>query len=287
MQSDVAPLRRVLLKHARDAFVGRDRIESEWRGLHYAFAPDLERAIEQSDALAGLLERLGVEVRFVPPAEGVAIDSIYVRDAAVVCDEGAILCRMGKPSRAPEPTALTPALAEAGVPVLGAIEGDGRLEGGDVVWIDRRTIAVGRGYRTNDDGIRQLRALLGDRIDRLVSVPLPHATGPEGVFHLMSVISPLDRDLALVHSPLMPVPFREWLIDLGIRLIEVPAEEYATLGCNVLAVAPRVCLLAADNPRTARLLEQAGVEVHPFEARDIGLAGAGGPTCLTRPLERG
>jgi len=262
-------------------------VAEQWRALGYIACPDFDRAVEQSDQLVALFERLGVEVMRAPAVEGVGLDSIYVRDAATLCDDGAILCRMGKAARSAEPAALEPSLVEAGWPVLGTIAGTGRLEGGDLVWLDRRTLAVGRGYRTNDQGIAQLRELLGARIDRLVVVPLPHATGPDGVFHLMSIVSPLDRDLALVHSPLMPVPFREELIERGVALVEVPPEEYDTLGCNVLAVAPRVCLLAAGNPRTRRALRTAGVEVHTFEGSEISLAGSGGPTCLTRPLERG
>jgi N-dimethylarginine dimethylaminohydrolase len=156
-----------------------------------------------------------------------------------------------------------------------------------VVWIDEKTLAVARGYRTNDEGIRQLTVLLGDSVDEVLVVPLPHWRGPEDVFHLMSMISPLDENLALVYSPLMPVPFREYLISRGMTLLEVPDSEFETMACNVLAVAPRKGLMLAGNPRTRDLLERAGVDIHTYEGEEISVKGAGGPTCLTRPLVRG
>ena len=143
------------------------------------------------------------------------MDSIYVRDAAVVCDRGVVLCRMGKPLRSGEPAAQEAAFRGLGLTILGTIQPPGKLEGGDVAWLDERTLAVGRGYRTNDSGIAQLREFLGDSIDELITVPLPHWRGPGDVFHLMSIISPVDRDLAVVYSPLMPVPFREQLLERG------------------------------------------------------------------------
>jgi len=107
-----------------------------------------------------------------------------------------------KAARATEPAAQAGAFQRLGIPVAGAITGEGKVEGGDVVWLDATTLAVGRGYRTNDEGIRQLRSILGDGIE-VVAVPLPHWRGPQDVFHLMSILSPIDRDLALVYSPLL------------------------------------------------------------------------------------
>jgi N-dimethylarginine dimethylaminohydrolase len=194
---------------------------------------------------------------------------------------------MGKAARAEEPAALAAHLPGLEVPVLGAIEGRARLEGGDVLWVDRRVLAVGQGYRTNAEGIRQLRELLGGAIDELVAVPLPHWRGPESCLHLMSFISMIDRELAVVYPPLLPVPFREWLLERGIRLVEVPDAEFDGLGCNVLAVAPRVCVMVEGSPQTRRRLEAAGAQVVEFAGLEICLKGEGGPTCLTRPLLRG
>ncbi len=280
------PLRRVLLLHARDAFAGQARIDREWQALHYAAPPDFARAVAEYDAFAEILRAFGVEICWMPPEEGATLDALYVRDAAVVAHDGAVLGRMGKPQRRGEPAALGAFLESLGVPVLGAVAAPGLLEGGDVVWLDDRTVAVGEGYRTNAEGIRQLAALLGERVDEVLPVPLPHWHGPAGVLHLMSLLSPLADDLALACSRLLPVPFRQRLLARGVTLIEVPEDEFATLGGNVLALAPRKALLAAGNPQTQRLLERHGVDVWTYPAEEISRKGEGGPTCLTLPLLR-
>lgn len=284
-QSDSASLRRVLLKHARDAFVDGRRVRAQWASLNYLDEPDFNDACRESDDFAQLLETLGVEVLWMPAVDA-GLDSLYVRDASVLCEGGAILCSMGKEARRGEPALMEEAYRSLGVPVVGRIEGPGRLEGGDVAWLGPRTVAVGRGYRTNDEGIRQFTELLGDTVDRVVTVPLPHWNGPSDVFHLMSILSPLADDLAMVYSPLLPVPFREWLLEMGIALVEVPDEEFDTMGCNALAVAPRVAIAMDGNPETRRRMEAAGVTVHTFSGEEISAKGSGGPTCLTRPLER-
>ena len=298
-QSESDPLRRVLVRHARDAWPDDAQLDREWHALGYPTRPDLARAHTESDRFIELLGALGADVHVVRgesvtdqsairnPQSAIGLDSLYVRDAAVTCERGVILCCMGKPARRAEPAALERALAAEHIPVHGHITGDGRLEGGDVVWLGPRTLAVGRGYRTNDDGIAQLARGLTGLVDELIVVPLPHWRGPDDVFHLMSIISPLDRDLALVYEPLVPVPFRERLLALGITLVAVPDGEFATLGGNVLAVGPRRAVMVAGNPETRRRLERAGCEVHEFDGGQICRIGGGGPTCLTRPLTRG
>lgn len=285
-QNEYARLRRVLVKHPRDAFVDERCIDAQWRGLGYTRRPDLAKACAEFEAFAEVLREAGACVERLPRDPRTGLDSLYVRDAAVVCSHGVVLARMGKHARGGEPAALGDALAPLGVPVHGAI-GAGRLEGGDMVWLGERTLAVGHGYRTDAEGISQLGELLADCAGRLIVVPLPHWRGPGDVFHLMSIISPLDADLALVHAPLMPVPFLEALRELGIGLVEIAAEEFATQAANVLALAPRRCLMLEGNPLTRTRLERAGVEVLTYRGEHISLAGGGGPTCLTRPLERG
>ncbi|MBI3884987.1 MAG: hypothetical protein HY302_04570 [Opitutae bacterium] len=286
LQSDTGRLLKVIVKSAPDAFVSPAKLAAEWQPLNFTHCPDLARAEAESDAFAALLRRLGAEVLPAPRDDAQSIDSLYIRDAGIVCDRGLILCSMGKANRRAEPAALRRAAEAWGVPVAGEITGTGRVEGGDVAWIDSRTLAIARSYRTNDEGIRQLRTLLGNCVDDLVVVPLPHYRGPSDVFHLMSIYSPLAPGLALVHSPLMPVPFRELLLAKGNTLVEVAPEEIDSLGCNVLAVAPRVCVMAAGNPVTRRRLLDAGCEVHEFSGEEIAKKGGGGPTCLTRPLAR-
>ncbi len=285
-QSEFGVITQLALKHARDAFQGPNAIAAQWQSLNFTAAPDFARSIDDYDRFLAVLQREGASVVFLPVATGTGLDSIYVRDATVACDRGIILCRMGKPQRAGEPAAQEAALGLAGCPIVGAIAAPGQLEGGDVCWLDSRTVAVGRGYRTNEEGIAQLRSLLGDSIDTLIEVPLPHWRGPGDVFHLMSIISPVDRDMAVVYSPLMPVPFRQALLARGMTLIEVPDQEFDSMGTNVLAIAPRRCVMVSGNPVTRRRLEAAGAVVFEYEGREISLKGGGGPTCLTRPLVR-
>jgi N-dimethylarginine dimethylaminohydrolase len=276
----------IVVKHARDAFVGPEAVAAEWRDLNFTAPPDFARAVDECDRFLDLLRHAGAAIHLLPRTGGVGLDSIYVRDASVVCDRGVILCRMGKSQRAGEPAAQEAAFRALGYPIAGTIQPPGCLEGGDVTWLDDRTLAVGRGYRTNDDGIRQLRALLGNSIDELIVVPLPHWRGAGDVFHLMSIISPVDRDLAVVYSRLLPVPFRDALLDRGMTLVEVPDNEFESMGANVLAVAPRQCVMMAGNSETRARLERAGAGVFEYEGREISLKGGGGPTCLTQPLRQ-
>ena len=283
--SEVGRLRRVLMRHPRDAFKSADCIEAAWQGLDYLGPPDLAKAVDEYDRLVTLLSETA-EVAFLSGGDGLGLDSIYVRDAAVVTPKGVILANMGKPARQAEPAAAGAYFEAEGFPVLGAITGNGRLEGGDVVWFDGRTLAVAIGARTNAEGIEQLLALLGSEMT-VVGVPLPDWRGPGDVFHLMSVISPLDHDLALVYPPLMPPAFLDWLRGRGIRLLSVPDEEFESMGGNVLALAPRRTIMVDGNPRTRALLENAGVAVETFDGAEICAKGCGGATCLTRPLVRG
>jgi N-dimethylarginine dimethylaminohydrolase len=279
-------LERVLVKRARDAFGSPLAIAAEWRPLGFTAPPDFERAGAESERFLELLAEAGAELLEAPRGETLSLDSIYVRDASVWTPRGLVLCRMGKPARAGEPAAQGDFLRASGVPVLGAIEPPGRLEGGDVVWLDEATLLVGRGYRTDDEGIRQLALLLGPEVE-VTAVPLVHWRGPGDVFHLMSILSPVDRDLAVVYSPLLPVPLREALLARGMALVEVPEEEFDSMGANVLALGPRRVLALAGNPVTRARLERAGCEVLVYEGQEISRKGGGGPTCLTRPLARG
>ena len=285
-QSEIGTISHLMVKHARNAFRNPQTIAEEWQALNFTSAPDFEKAVRQYDRFAELLGECGAALHFLPPSPGAGLDSIYVRDASIVCDRGVILCSMGKPLRKDEPRSQEAAFLAMGHPIAGSIVPPGRLEGGDVVWLNRRTIAVGRGYRTNEDGIAQLRGLLDGSIDELIVVALPHWRGPADVFHLMSIISPVDHDLAVAYSPLMPVAFRERLLDRGIALVEVPDAEFESMGTNVLAIAPRRCVMVAGNPITRARLERAGAHVAVYDGDDISIKGGGGPTCLTRPLRR-
>jgi len=243
---------------------------------------DLEVARRQHDAFVETLAALGPRVH-VLDVELDTPDLVYTFDPLLVTDRGAIPLRPGKPNRAAEPDAIEAWTRAAGIPTVGRIEAPGTIEGGDTFWLRPDLFCIGRTLRTNSEGARQLAALVGGDV-RVFDVP--YWRGPAELIHLMSVISPVADDLAVVYLPLLPVGLWELLADLGIRLVEVPDEEFPTLGCNVLAVRPGVVIMAEGNPRTAAALAAAGCEVHTYPATEIGINGSGGPTCMTRPILR-
>jgi N-dimethylarginine dimethylaminohydrolase len=284
--SESGRMSHVLLKHARDAFKDQGSVEAEWRDLNFTAPPDVAAAIDEYDWFVSLLSDDGVDVSYLPQVPGVGLDSIYVRDASVLAPRGIVLASMGKPQRKGEPDEQASSFRQRGLSVVGGIRAPGRLEGGDVVWLDPRTVLIGRGYRTNAEGIKQFESLMGEPTVECISVPLPHWRGPGDVFHLMSILSPVDRDLAVVYSPLLPVPLRETLLDRGYRFVEVPDEEFESMAANVLATGPRRCVMLDGNPRTRAGLERAGADVRVYQGVEISIKGGGGPTCLTRPLAR-
>ena len=285
-QSMVGSLKRVLIKHPKDAYQSQAKINEQSRQLNYIGVPDYNKAIIDYERLVDFLKSSSIQIDYLPKDNITSLDSIYTHDPCVVTNGGIILCNMGKDLRIPESTSIASFFKSIGVPILGQIEAPGTLEGGDVVWINERTVAVGEGYRTNAEGIHQFKTLLKNHVDKVISVPLPHWTGKEDCLHLMSNVSPIDNDLYLVYSRLLPVSFRQYLLELQIQLIEVPDEEYASMGCNVLAVAPRKVIMINGNPITKLRLETEGVEVHTYDGSEISIKGAGGPTCLTRPYLR-
>lgn len=278
-QSMIGPLRRVLVKRPDQAFGSAD--PERW---HYTSRPDLDEARREHDALVEILADAGAEVIGHPEPQPDRADSIFVFDPALVTDRGAVILRMGKELRRGEEAAMARRFQEIGVPILGQLEAPATAEGGDLLWLDSNTLAVGQGFRTNAEGLRQLREILTG-ID-VLPVDLPYFTGPEACLHLLSLISIVDRDLAVVYPPLMPVSFWQLLQDRGFRLVEVPEEEFPTMGPNVLALAPGRCLMLEGNPETRRRLERAGCEVTTYRGREISLKAEGGPTCLTRPIWR-
>jgi N-dimethylarginine dimethylaminohydrolase len=239
---------------------------------------------EEHEAFRALLAEAGADVVLAQTPQGANPDSIYVYDPAIVSERGAVLLRPGKDGRRGEVETMAADLVEAGVPVAARLEAPALAEGGDTLWLDERTLLVGRGYRTNDAGVEKLQeALPGVEV---LAFDLPHHRGRDAVMHLLSLLSPLDDDLVVCYPPLMPVRLVELLAQRGIALVEVPDEEFETMGPNVLALAPRVALALEGNAETRRRLERAGVDVIVYRGDEISRKGDGGPTCLTRPLLR-
>jgi N-dimethylarginine dimethylaminohydrolase len=284
--SEYGRLRAVLVKHARDAFVDQELIDAQWKSLNFAAPPDFTRAVAEYDKFLEIIASSGAEIRQLSKNDRLNLDSIYTRDASIVSSDGVILCNMGKAARANEPKLQEDEFRRRRWPIAGRITPPGLLEGGDLVWLDSRTVAVGEGARTNAEGIRQLKALLDDSIDSLIVVSLPDWRSANDVMHLMSLVSPVDANLAVVYSRLLPAEFCRELFERGYHLVEVPDEEFETMGTNVLAIAPRECVILRGNPRTCTLLERAHAVVLEYEGTEISLKGGGGPTCLTRPLAR-
>lgn len=276
-QSMTGELRRVLVRAPR-----ADDLHG-WCGCSWRAEPDARRIAEEHEAFCSLLEEAGAEVVYAEsPAEGNP-DAIYTYDPALVADEGALLLHPGKACRRAEVDAMAEDFERAGVPVAGRLREPECAEGGDCCWLDARTLLVGCGYRTNEAGIERLRELLPDV--EVLAYDLPHWHGRGEVMHLMSLISPLAPDLAVVYAPLLPTRLAQLLEEREVELVEVPDDELESLGSNVLALAPRIALAVEGNPRTCERMKRAGVEVLTYRGEELS-KGDGGPTCLTRPLLR-
>ena len=286
-QSMVKPIGGVLIKSPADAFRNQRYLDENYKAYGFFEAPDIEKVFEEFEAFEEILKQNVPEIYYLPFDENAGMDSIYTHDTVKITKKGAVYFPMGKKLRRGEPAATRAFLESIGVPTLGAIEGEGKMEGGDVVWLSERAVAIGRGYRTNDEGIRQFREIAGDLIDEVIAVPLPHGEGQEACLHLMSIISMVDDDLAVVYSKYMPVFFREYLIDCGIELIETDDAEFDYLGSNVLALGNRKCVILDGNAGVMQALEKAGAEVFSYPGRNLSYFGTGGPTCLTCPIVRG
>jgi N-dimethylarginine dimethylaminohydrolase len=280
-QSMIGPLRKVLVKRPGPTFAAAD--PAVW---HYTAQPNLEAARREHHALVELLQRAGAEVFYHDEPQPGRADALYVYDPALITDRGAVILRMGKDLRRGEEVPMARRLESLGVPVLYALEGTARAEGGDLLWIDHDTLAIGLGFRTNAEALRQLRSVLGGLGVTLIPVELPYHAGPEACLHLLSLISIVDERLAVVYAPLLSVPFWLELQARGFHTVDVPPEEFETMGTNVLALAPGHCLMLEGNPITQARLEAAGCQVWTYRGHEISLKAEGGPTCLTRPILR-
>ncbi len=275
------PLRRVMVRQP-----GISASEHDWVDLAYLHPVDHARSLEEHAAFVALLTESGVDVVIAPPDEPGYLDAVFCYDPSLMTNDGAILLRPGKPQRVDEVAFHAKTYAELGIPILGEIVAPGTVEGGDTLWVDDRTLAVGRSYRTNRAGIEQLREILDPLGVSVVAYDLAHYHGPGECLHLMSFISPVDDRLAVVYSPLMPVQLVEDLQMREWQFIEVPDEEFEPMACNVLALGPRNVVAMEGNPVTRARMEAAGCTVHGYPGSEISYNRAGGPTCLSRPIWR-
>lgn len=283
--NEYSNLVQVAVRNPEHAFVNPEKLAQEWLPLRFHAMPDLEKSYAEFALFRQCLLTSGAEVIDLPANDSLTIDSIYPRDNVLVSPKGLILCNMGRASRTPEATVNVAVYEALGHKIAGEIMAPGTLEGGDFIWIDEQHAAVGLGPRTNKEGVRQLQAILGNEVDLHV-VDLPDPEHPDDVLHLMSIISPIDQNLALIYRPFMPQNFILWLEARGVEFVDVPEEEYLPMGCNVLAIAPRSVVMLENLPGVKAELEQAGCSVQTYRGMEISRKGEGGPTCLTRPLMR-
>ena len=277
----VTRLRRVLVKRPDEGFAVQDFVK--W---HYTDRPDLMEAQREHDAFTEILRKSGVEVFYHDEPQLDRADSIFTYDPAVVTDLGAIILNMGKPLRRGEEPPMRRRLQELGIPILYAVTGDARVEGGDLLWIDHDTLAVGQGFRTNHRGLLQMKEAVEPLGVEVLPVELPYFLGPEACLHLMSLISLVDHDLLVCYPLLMPVPLWKYLKERGFDFVEVTKEEFNAMGTNVLTLSPKRCLMLDTAPTTKQRLEEAGCKVLTYKGVEISLKTEGGPTCLTRPILR-
>lgn len=286
LDSMYKPLKHVILKTPADSFISQEQLNSEWKRFNYTSAPDFKESEREYETFETILKSYVDRVDYLPQNDTVGLDSIYAHDPVKFTPHGAIILRSGKSLRQPEADVFNDFFSAHDIPVIGRLSSNAVCDGGDIVWIDEKTLAVGQGYRTNDTAIEELREITKDFVNEFIVVPLPHDKGEEECLHLMSIISIVDKDLAVVFSPLMPVFFRRFLLDKGFRLIETTPEEYDNLGSNVLALAPGVCVIPSGNPKIAEELKTSGATVHEYKGDEITYKGTGGPTCLTCPVVR-
>lgn len=284
--SMVAPLASVVIKHPKDAFISQQHLDAQWRNYNYLTSPNYDEALREFTDFEAVLRQYVQDIYYLPKTDTVGLDSIYTHDPVKFTSKGAIILNSGKENRRNEAIAYQEYLKNNNFSILGELQEGEYADGGDLVWIDDKTLAIGLGYRTNQKGIERIKSLTKDFITDWVVVPLPHDQGVDNCLHLMSMISMVDKDLAVTYAPLMPVFFRQWLESKEIEMIDISKKEYNNLGCNVLALKPRECLIVNGNPETKKKLESYNCIVHEYKGKEISYVGTGGPTCLTAPIVR-
>jgi N-dimethylarginine dimethylaminohydrolase len=285
--SMVGALERVMVCSPRTAGWNQPERAARWQELGFQHAPDFSIAQAQHEALCRELKAAGAEVVEMPAAPDLSLDAVYAHDASLATDHGLIVMRPGKMNRVAEGLLHRSFCETLEIPTLGEIASPGTAEAGDIVWLDRNTLLIGRGYRTNAEGIQQMRDLLAPMGIEVVSAPLPYGAGPSACLHLMSLISLLDERTALVDLPWLAVETVELLKSRRFSFIKIDASERDTLACNVLALGNNRLLAIEENQKTNNRLRRAGFDVRTFAGSELCINGSGGPTCLTRPLLRG
>lgn len=283
-QNMVTPLTRVMMHRP-----GADMANADPAVWNYGGPLDAATLSQQHDAFAEIVTAAGAKIEWLPQEQEGLADAVFTHDPSLVTDHGAILLNMGKPLRQGERLCHSAYYEQAQIPILGEVTSPGNVEGGDCLWLDETTLAVGRGFRTNQAGIDQLAAVLEPVGVRVLAFDLPVYQGEQACLHLMSIISLLAEDLALIYQPLMPASFYQLLRARGVELLAAPEAEFEAsngLNLNVLALAPRHGVMISGFPGTQALMEAAGCRIETFDGAELCIKCEGGPTCLTRPVLR-
>lgn len=282
VNSMVAPLKRVLVKRPDKQFA-----VSDFEKWHYTSTPDLEQAQTHHDVLTNIMKQHGTEVVYHDEELPNLADAIFVYDPVFVTPFGSIILQVGKELRRGEEEPLGRKLESVGVPILGKLTGEARAEGGDMFWLNETTLAIGLGFRTNAEGVRQIKAMLEPKGITVITTELPYGDGPAACLHLMSLLSLVDKDLAVVYPKYIATPFWQELEKRNFKFITVSDKEFLTQATNVLTLSPKVVIMPENNPETKGRLEQAGCRVYTYPCAELTFKAEGGPTCLTRPILRG
>ncbi|MBL4756821.1 MAG: hypothetical protein JKY32_04015 [Rhizobiales bacterium] len=282
---ETAPLKKILLRAPGAIVHDQQDVTAQWQSLNYLQEPDLAAATKEHELLASIIKGIGAEIIYADNNDTLSLDALYVRDAALPLPSGMVLARMGKEARHREPESLRAIFKANNIPIAGAIEAPGTLEGGDCVWIDAKTLLIGRTWRTNQSGIDQVAKILGDDY-QVLGFDMPNYKGPDDVFHLMSVLSPINARLVVGYPPLMPVALVEFLHAQNMTILPVANTEFNSMACNILALGNDQVILLKGNPLISKALKNEGIMVHEIAGENISHPGQGGPTCLTLPLVR-
>ena len=285
-QTMTGKIKAIVLKDPSKAFISQENLKANWEKYNYIDIPKYEESLKEYEKFKSIIEDNVESVFYLPEDPDTGLDSIYAHDSVKITKKGAIFFNTGKELRKNEAVAMEKKFKEIGIPILGKIESPGKMEGGDVLWLDEKTVALGLGYRTNMEGIEQFKKLTKDFIEAYIIVPVPHGQGENECLHLMSLVSLINEKLAVVYSKFMPVFFIEILKNRNIEFIEVDEKEYDYLGSNVLALSPEKALMIEGNENVKNALLEKGIEVLTYSGNNISYFGTGGPTCLTCPIWR-
>ncbi|WP_283180123.1 arginine deiminase family protein [Gemmobacter sp. 24YEA27] len=279
-----APLLKVMMRRPGASLIKAD--PADW---NYVTPFDSTKAIAQYQGFADLIVKAGAEIIWLEDQDDGLADAMFTHDPSLMTDKGAIILNMGKLRRRDEPALHEAVYQQHQIPVAGRITGEATVEAGDCIWLDPKTLLVGRGIRTNQQGIDQLTAILAPDGISVIAFDLPLWDGEAACLHLLSVLSPLADDLVLAFLPLLPVALYRLLKQRGIRIVEAPKDEFLAsngLSLNVLPTRPSELIMLSGFPKTTAALEAAGCTVETFEGDALCIACEGGPTCLTRPVHR-